>query len=761
MLLALALVAGCGERTPRGLVLVTIDTCRADRIGVYGSGLCGTPAIDGIAEQGTVFLQASAPVPLTLPSHCTILTGLYPDRHTLRDNGAGRLPADARTIAEVLSERGWKTAAFVSAVPVGSEFGTDQGFATYDDAFTASSAGATKDESEQAVAEKLFFEERVAGETADSALAWLASAREGSDPFFAWIHFFDPHAVYRPPPPHSSRYGPGSYEGEVAYVDEQIGRIVAAVGGAEAGVTVAVTADHGESLGDHGEQTHGLFVYESTLHVPWVLAGPRVPVGARVADPVSLVDVMPTLLEAVGVPEPEGIDGRSRLAAARGEERASDDVLGECLLARLNYGWAGLRSIRRGQWKLIDAPRPELFDLSTDPRESRNVAAANPEMVRDLVAALDGHHSRGTALPAEEASIDPLVREQLERLGYIGGGSEEEAAGADLWNRSGRDPKDMVEFFNRFQEVPTLMIDGRHAEAEQILVALRAEDPSNVKVLERLALLKRLDERWAEVAELCEEIVRRNPADGTMRKNLAFAKHRLGDRAAALRGYRDAVAATPDDADAWALLGSLLSEDGAHQEAVEALSRAAELAPQDAAARAELARAREASGDTAGALADYDRALALDPGSEEAVNGKALLLSHSGHPREAVDVLRAGLRQAPDDIEALNNLAWILADESIDPSEAFTVAARVAQLAPDDPAVLDTHGWASIRAGRPADGLESLHKAYELTRDAEVRAHLGIALAETGRTADGRAHVRAAVSERPELAEIPEVAKWR
>jgi tetratricopeptide (TPR) repeat protein len=470
---------------------------------------------------------------------------------------------------------------------------------------------------------------------------------------------------------------------------------------------------------------------------------------------------MPTLLEAVGVPVPDGIDGRSRLDAARGEAQATEDVLGECLLPRLNYGWAGLRSIRRGSWKLIDAPRPELFDLAADPTEARDVAAAHPEIVRDLTAALERHHARGLALPAEEASIDPLVREQLERLGYVGGGGAGDAPRTDLWNRSGPDPKDMVDFFNRFQEVPTLMIDGRTADAEKILVQLRAEDPANVKVLERLALLKRLDERWAEVAELCEEIVQRNPADATMRKNLAFARLRLGDRAAAVRGYRDAVGADAEDADAWALLGTLLSEDGAHAEAVEALVRAADLAPQDAAARAALARAREASGDEAGALADYDRSLAVDPASRDAINGKALLLSHAGRSGEAVEVLRAGLARAPDEVETLNNLAWILADESIDPSEAWTVASRAAELAPDDPAILDTHGWASIRAGRPADGLASLRKAFDLTGDPEVRAHLGIALAETGRTADGRAHVRAALAERPELAEIPEVSKWR
>jgi tetratricopeptide (TPR) repeat protein len=318
----------------------------------------------------------------------------------------------------------------------------------------------------------------------------------------------------------------------------------------------------------------------------------------------------------------------------------------------------------------------------------------------------------------------------------------------------------MVDFFNRFQEVPTMMMDGREAEAERTLLDLRAEDPGNLRVLERLGVLRRTQERWEDVRDVCREYLALDPADSQMRRNLAFARRQLGDLEGALADYRDLVAAEPGDAEAWILLGSLLSETGRHAEATSVLESAVELAPENAVAHSTLARAWEDSGAAAPALEAYDRALALDPSLSEAINGKALLLSHEGRAEEAARVLEAGLERAGDDLDALNNLAWILANERLDPARALEVARRAAALAPEDPAVLDTLGWAAIRAGAPADGVPSLRRAWEITGDPEVRAHLGIALAESGNVVEGRQHVRAALAARASLASLPEVGKW-
>jgi arylsulfatase A-like enzyme/Flp pilus assembly protein TadD len=754
--------AGCGGPAdgPPGVLLVTIDTCRADRIGCYGAPVPVTPVIDDLAGRGTVFEQATAPVPLTLPSHATVLTGLYPDRHGIRDNGAARLPDEAETLAELLARQGWRTAAFVSAYPLAREFGTDQGFAIYDDDLSESSAGTAPGLAEGAgeVANRLFYDERIAGTTTASALAWLEEAAGGDRPFLAWVHYFDPHATYRPPP-HVMRPGLEPYDGEIAYVDEQIGRLLAALGDAASRVVVVVTADHGESLGQHGEATHGLFLYESTLRVPWVMAGPGVPAGERVTEPVSLADVLPTVLDAVDLAAPEGIDGETRLPLARGTGAPPAFVFAECLVPRLHFDWAALRSVRRGNWKLIEAPRPELYDLGADPHEESNVLDLHPELADELRAELAAFADRGGALGAEEIELDAEARERLERLGYVG--STGEGVDADLWNPGGEDPKDMVDFFNRLQELPTVLMNGQYDEGERLLLELREEDPDNSNVLEKLALLERLRENWPAAIHWCREFLELKPEHVRTRMNLAWALKRTGDLDGAREAYERVLEIEPDHADAWALLGALESDRGRTQEAIEALRRGVEVAPDDVEMRTALAQAREQAGDETGALADYDRALQLAPNDARAVNGKALLLSHAGRPREAVEVLRAALPALQEDVDTLNNLAWILVDGNLDPVAALAHAREAERLAPQDPVVLDTLGWSAVRAGRPAEAISPLTRALEATGDAEVRAHLGVALAESGREAEGREQVRAAVQERPELARIPEVAEWR
>jgi arylsulfatase A-like enzyme/predicted Zn-dependent protease len=766
----IALVAplsGCGGPTgpEKALVLVTIDTCRADRIGCYGAENALTPAMDALAARGARFDQAQAPVPLTLPSHCTILTGLYPDRHGVRDNGPARLPDEAVTIAEILREAGWATGAFVSAYPVDSEFGTDQGFDRYDDEVVASSAGRLAYGSEDAVnaADRFFYDERTAPATLEAARPWLEEAVRGDRPFFAWFHFFDPHAVYDPPERFLRGTGLDAYSGEIAHVDEQIANLLEALDGLEDRTIVAVTADHGEALGEHEEMSHGLFVYQGTLRVPWILAGPGVPAGRRVEPPVSLAAVLPTLLELVDVPAPEGLDAESVVPLLHeGEEEVEvGPVFAEALYARIHYDWAGLRAVRDGRWKLIEAPTPELYDLEVDPDETTDLAGSRPEVVADLRATLSRWSSRGGRLGSETAVADETMRSRLEALGYVGG-SEVDAAelDADLWNPDGHDPKDMVDVFNRLQEVPTLTMSGRLDEAGDLLAELRAEDPGNESILERLAYVRRTQERWEEARDLCREQLERDPDDASVRRNLAHTYLELGEPDAAREQYLLVLDRDPDSARTWGLLASLEEDAGRLDEAIRAAGRAAELEPDTAPRHTELARLHEAADETSEALVAYDRALAIDPALSAAVNGKALLLAHAGRPREAVATLRAGLPALAQDLDTLNNLAWILANESIDPPEGLEIARRAAALAPDDPVVLDTLGWAAIRSGKPAEAIGPLERAWRATGDAEVQAHLGVALAESGRESEGAAHVRAAVSERPALAEIPEIARW-
>ncbi len=766
------LLVSCGPREERSaLVVVTIDTCRADRIGCYGATTLDTPAIDGVAKDGVAFLQATAPTPLTLPSHCTMFTGLDPDRHGVRDNGAERLSQDARTLAEILREGGWKTGAFVSAYPLVREFGLDQGFDTFDDTLDANAsgrdrsqagAGRGKTKGPADVASRLYYDERRAKSVTDAALAWIRERSKEREPFFAWVHYFDPHAEYRAPEPFASRHRESPYDGEIAYVDSELARILTEVRTVRKDATIAILADHGESLGEHGERTHGLFVYESTLRVPWVMSGPRVPRGSRVEDPVALANVTPTLLDALGLVPPEGGDGTSLLPVARGEP-AAPLVFAESLFPLRHFGWASLHTVRRGNWKLVDAPRSELFDLSADPNEMRDLAPTHPEIVRELQDAIRVRGERGGKLTSPSRANDDEARARLEALGYVGGhgtrsGGDEpqDETGGRAANVGRADPKDRVDLFNRYQEVATLIVDRRDAEAERILREILAQDPENLEVLGQLALLRRLQEDWPEAKRLCEEILRLDPEDSSTRKNLAFVHLRMGDRARARALYEEVTRLDPGDADALGLWGGLLTEDGRPREAIEVLARATQLAPHDAELVVLLGRARDDAGDASGALADYDRALAIDPGATSAVIQRGILLRKLGRVDEAVRTLRAGLERNPEDPEILNNLAFTLADESIDVAQALELARRAAALAPDDPAVLDTLGWAAVRAGSALQGVAPLRRALDATGDPTVRAHLGIALAATGEEREGREQIRRAAKDDPRVLEIPE-----
>jgi len=714
---AVASLAASCARSPSAdvVLLVTIDTCRADRFGCYG-GEVETPTVDRLAQDGTLFLQASAPAPMTLPSHLSILTGLYPDRHGVRDNGAGVLPDEAVTLAEVLRDCGWSTAAFVSAVPLDSGFGPDQGFALYDDDFVQVPLSGK-------VMSRIDADQRVATDVTDLAVAWLQDTA-GETGRLAWVHYFDPHAPYSPPSPFAERYGRQSYDGEVAYVDAQLARLVEAAGSS---ALVVVVADHGESLGEHDELTHGFFVYESALHVPWVMRGPGVPAGKRVATPVSLVRVFPTILDLLGLEPPAGLDGTSAqpLWQRNVPADAAEPVYAEAMFPRLNFGWSPTRSLRQDRWKAIEAPAVELYDLQDDPHERHDVAADHPDRVRELLDELHDHADRGGALAAAPAGLDEAMRQRLEGLGYLGAGGDAEAAPGDLWDFSRRSPHDMIAVFRLLEELPQTVLGSSREEANALVERLRAMDPGNVAILKRVAKLRLRAGHLPETVATCREILAREPDDVEALRTLATAQIRSSDDAGAMATIRRNLQADPADTEGRLLLASLLGQSGRSDEALE----------------------------------EYDRVLARDAGSARAYLEKSLLLSGAGRTGDAVRVLRAGLTACPDDVDLLNNLAWRLADDAIDPAEALRHARRARELAPDDAVVLDTFGWAAIRAGRPEEAVVALRRALELTADAEVRAHLGVALTASGHAEEGRALLEAAVKERPALTGIPEVAR--
>jgi len=477
------------------ILLITLDTTRADHLGPYGDEDAETPALSALADGGIVFEHAVAVASVTAPTHASLLTGLYPRRHGLRNNLSHHLGDDAPTLAEWLSAAGYRTAAFVSAIVLERRYGLDRGFEVYDDDLRSSSAGPAR----------RITTERLAEATADRALAWL-DALGDEDPYFLWVHFYDPHLPYLPPSPWAERFRERPYDGEIAYMDSQVGRLLNHRKTAADDVIVAAIGDHGEGLGEHGEKAHGLLVYESTIRVPWILKLPRGPAGVRIAAPISQVDLVPTIAEMVKL-EPgtgfEALEGRSLLPLLRGDDWAAERLLfAESEVPFFTYGWSRLRTVRRGTLKYIDAPVEEVYDLHTDPGETTNLADDRRTDAQRFAMEIETWTARGedagSTLP-----VDADTAEMLRALGYLAGDPgrpEGEGQG---------NPVEMIAVHEELQEIHRLMVEGQFAEAVGGVREVLARDPDNLSALRDLSRgllhLGRLDEA-AEVAARASDV---------------------------------------------------------------------------------------------------------------------------------------------------------------------------------------------------------------------------------------------------------------
>ncbi|MBI4616854.1 MAG: sulfatase-like hydrolase/transferase [Planctomycetes bacterium] len=590
-----AWLRGCEGRPRPHVLLVTVDTLRADRLGCYGYGAAATPVLDGLAREGVLFERCYAQAPVTRPSHATILTGLAPYAHGVRDNLFLALAPGVPTLAEVLSGEGYRTGAVVSAEPLVSASGLSRGFDDYDDDLPAPAEGV-----------RSHFRERRAVETTDRALAWLARAGEG--PFFLWVHYFDPHADYDPPEPFRSGH---PYDGEVAYVDRELGRLLARIeetGAAERAIVV-FTADHGEGLGEHGEATHAYFVHDSTLRVPLVIRAPgRLPAGQRVEPPVGLVDLFSTILALAGVEERPDVEGRSLVPLARGEggegggERPPP-VYGETYEPLARFGWRPLVTLREGPWKAVAGgpTERELYRTDQDPGELKDLlAGASPEdldpdahtVLRRLLDDLEDRRGRMPRRPAE-VSREAGARgdDFLDTIPYSGLFAGE----------SGRTPpSDPAAFVERTNHALDLAAGGRLAMSLSEVRGLLSLDPQNPYLFllsgklfdesgrpdEALAayqelrrirpadiqaaracvdLLLRLG-RYDEASKLCEELLKSRKGDAFLWRSLAFAELSLGHHAQSASAARQALEIEPGSAPARIYLARALLGQGEFEE---------------------------------------------------------------------------------------------------------------------------------------------------------------------------------------------------
>ncbi len=636
-LTALQAAAQTPAKPAPNVVLITIDTLRADHVGCYGYKQIKTPNIDGLAADGARFERAFAVVPVTLPSHTSMLTGTYPMLSGMHDFSGNKLSPLQPTLASVLKQAGYQTGAVVASAVLDSRFGLNQGFDFYYDHFDFSRL----DES------NLDEMERPGNVVADVTLDWLA--KNSQKKFFLWMHLYDPHFPYHLLEPYSREYAAQPYDGAIAFADEQVGRLLRFLKekGIYQNTVIVLCGDHGESLGEHGEKTHGFFIYNATMHVPLIIRLPENASARTIDDPVSLVDLMPTVLAAVGLEVPSQVQGRSLLPQLRGkgdddDQAERDRVLyGETFLPRIHFNWSELRGSENTKYHFIDAPRPELYDLAKDPGEVHNLFTEKKAVAEEMHAKLVGmirDYSAGKEL-AEKTSLDPALMERLKALGYAGfsGGSDPAISNRDL-----TDPKDRVVTYELISDAIADSQHGRYLESIEKLKSAIQTEPNSLPA----HYLQGLDyyhlKMYAEAVEELQKAIQISPDYALASFNLGMAQAHAGQIDAAIAtlqrtlqldatnfeaaynlgvaylqtkqlepaaaAFRQSVTINPDLARGHRGLGEILLYQNKLDDAIAELRRAVELAPQEPAMHESLAKALAAKGLTAEADEETRRA---------------------------------------------------------------------------------------------------------------------------------------------------------
>ena len=633
------------------VVVVTLDTLSARHLSQYGNDRIETPAFGRVAAEGVLFEQATATVPLTLPSHTSMFTGTYPMFHGVRDNGGYYVPEDAETLAEVLRDAGYRTGGFVAAFVVDSRWGLDQGFDRYYDDFNFREFERISLDSVQ----------RPGDEVMDAALAWMDEVKE--ERFFSWIHLYDPHWPYEAPEPWASRvsgYSDAPYDAEVLFTDSLVGQLLNWLDeSALADDTLLVLiGDHGESLGRHREGAHGFFIYDASMQVPFLLRAPyrQIASGLRVPAQVRGIDLMPTVLDLVGLPVPGDVQGASLVPLADGSE--SDLGLwaySESLYPRNHYGWSPLRSLRNGLLHFVSAPRPELFEVLDDPGEAKNLAPDRPGQVRQLQARLDQLVAELGNEGAEEQApetLDEATRAQLAALGYLGGSSrvrvnEDEPLA---------DPKDKIALYNLLKAAGTDSTEDRIEEAMAKVERVLAEDPG---ILEAHLILGNLfvkQEEWDGAIGAYREALSLDPEYKSAILGLADA-YRLAaryDEAAA--GYRRLLELDPNDNKAFYHLAEIHAAREEYEAALEVLAGLEATGEERAPARNLKGQCLLSLGRLDEAEAELRLALEMDDQLSDAWYNLALLFEERGDGSRAVEAYETRLEMAPKDFRSHFNV---------------------------------------------------------------------------------------------------------
>lgn len=678
----LVAAVGCHKDRPWNVLLVTFDTTRADRIGCYGNARIQTPTLDRLAADGIRFAQAMTAVPITAPSHTTILTGVYPPAHGVRDNGLFVLAPENLTLAEMLHDAGYATAAAVGAFPVTSQFGLDQGFDLFDDHVT----GLVEDYLGRRTTPKdrLFFDERRAAQVNEAVMPWLTD--HADQPFFVWVHYFDAHQPFEPPPPFDQMYANDLYNGEIAYADSRLGFLLDHLRklGVLDRTLVVMTADHGEGLGEHNELTHAVLAYSATVHVPLIIRPPAgtAPAGVVVDSRVGTVDIVPTILDLLGLESPIDVQGRSLTPLWRTEHAPPPHPLqyAENLSPSLTHGWGELRVLFDDDLKYIHGPRPELYDLSNDPGELHDLSAQRPDDVSRLHGELDDLLQTISVTGASTAiDLEPEDRQRLEALGYLHNAAAPTGPITEVLRDGGIAPQDRVGDVNDLSAAKHLLFSGRTNDALTYTERLMRDDPHSPLYLElhatALMELGRLGEAYAVVDRLLQV----GQVSEPLLLQLTARQFEAGDPQAAVDSLRQHVETHPTAPGEW-VLASLLTRLGEPAEAESALARALEIDPHFARARVDFAVNLASAGETTSAEAQFLIALQDAPYDAKALYNYGTFVLRDGRFEEAAGLFERAIALAPRYLKAHLALvaAHLAADRRTEAEQALVVLRRLA-----------------------------------------------------------------------------------
>ncbi|MGA1840177.1 MAG: tetratricopeptide repeat protein [bacterium] len=729
---------GSRAKGPRyNLLLITIDTLRADHLGCYGYNKVKTPAIDSLAKEGVLFTRAFTPVPVTLPSHVSIMTGQYPIQHGIRNNGNFILGPDATTLAEVMKAQGYRTGACIGAFVLDSLFGLDQGFDFYDDSLPKEGAAAI-----------LLENERRAEAVTQAGLNWLEKNKDA--PFFLWLHYFDPHAIYLPPNPFKEEYKGNLYDGEIAYTDSCIDNLLQGMEKLELKerTIIILTSDHGEGLGEHGEPTHAIFIYDSTLQIPLIIRDPggTLPSG-KINAMVTTLDIFPTILDLLDLSSKEinlKFEGKSLMPLIiKKVDSLHSEILCESLYPELNFGWSRIEGVRTPEWKYVSAPRPELYNLIEDPKETKNLFPQTTNVWQDKLTAL-----KAALGPEKESavSLDDQVRQRLESLGYVWTAKEEHSGERP-------DPKDMIHIMEGIDRGVSYIYLGFYDRARKEFQKILEINPENASALFYLASIEERTGNLEEAERIFKRLLTISPDYLDVHNHLGVIYHKKGDLDMALREFELALEQA-EYSEVYYNLSVVSRLKGQQDKAVKAAHMAIELDPNYADAINQLGQLAFDKGAPEEASKYFLRALRIEPKHLEASNNLGVLYHSQGREEEAIKAFRHALSIDPNRGEAYNNLGSIYLSMGLydQAEEEFKQAIR---LKPDYPEGIINLGTVFFHKGDYKNAMVYYLKAIEMVpENQEAWKHLGLLFLAQGEYEKGYNALKGALEKGGKSAEL-------